>query len=237
MNQIALRSNTNAVARRGRPRRRTANTVRVRRRPRVTAAGSNTETMRTLRRITTLDMLDADGNDNFGSFNIVDSLTNYDGYENLANLFDQYQIRNCRVYISAMNSSPSNAMQILADIAATKVYSCLDYDTDASLSFDQIFSRKGTRVQSLPGSFLLVKSFVPKFLRSSPLITEHGSTLNPRVTWYNTTAPTAGHAKFNGLKMYVKNYGGEPAHDTAPTYQKFKMWIEIDVALRGSKLV
>lgn len=211
--------------------------LRTRRVPRVTSQGSSAITTRTLRRVLTLDMLDANGNDNYGSFNISDSITEYAGSGNLADLFDQYQIRKCRVYTAAYNSSPLVPTQVIADMATTKIYSCLDYDTDAALSFDEFISRRGLRTDCLTAHWQLVKGFVPRFHRTSPIVTDHQSTINPRVTWYNTSSPAGGHATFNGLKMYVKNYGGEPAHDTQTTYQKIKVMVEIDVALRGNKLV
>jgi hypothetical protein len=187
---------------------------------------------RTLRTLSTVTLDNAVGSDTYGQSNLWHTGTDFPGWNNLSSMYDQYQVKACRVSIFPVSSDVTDPTTNIVDLNATKIFSCLDFDTDANLDLDNILSRKGFRFQDLSAQKQLVKQYVPRFIRRSPVISEQAVTLDPRIQWFNTSTGTQ---SFGGLKLFIKNYGGLNTHPGTTELQNIKLMIEWDIDLRGQK--
>lgn len=230
---VAARRNNNKVSRRNNRRNRNNMAVVPKfRRPRTGQDGFMKQEMRTLRKISYIKLDNTTGSDTFGRANIYSEGTEFPGWNALADTFDQYQVKRMRVSIFPSSSQVIDPITNLVDLSMTKIFSCLDFDTDNLLDLDDIISRRGMRMQTLSVQKQLVKQFVPRFIRRSSTISEQSGTVNPSVMWWNTAVGTQA---FGGLKMYYTNYGGITTHPGPTQIQSIKMMIEWDVAVRGQK--
>jgi len=234
MSQLAIRTNGNAVSNANgrRNNRRTRAVIPRFRRPRTGQQGFMKEEMRTLRKLSVIRLDNSDGSNTFGRANIYSEGTEFPGWSSLADTYDQFQVRRMRVSIFPASSQVIDPTTNLVDLAMTKIYSCLDFDTDNLLDLDDIINRRGMRMQSLTSQKQLVKDFVPRFIRRSSVIIEQSGTVNPHVMWWNTAVGTQA---FGGLKMYYTNYGGITTHPGTTQLQEINVMIEWDVAVRGQK--
>jgi len=191
-------------------------------------------TTRTIRRIDTFKLDNSTGQDTFNKLAIADSLSYYQTSSDLDKFYEQYQIVNTKIwaYVSGFGTeSVYPSLATLLDIAQTKIYSCLDFDTNNTLDESEIISRASFNKHQLSPGYTLLASYQPRAARGTG---EQTQIINPNVIWYNLESAT--QPVFLGLKLYTKNYGGLRYHETTGSMQEIKILVESKIKLRGEKM-
>merc|ERR1711964_852881 len=129
------------------------------------------------------------------------------------------------------NGTTSFNNALLLDKASTKIFHCLDADSNTTLTEAQIYSKRNFKIDALGDNPKLLRTYVPTAARAGAAVSTQ--VVNPYTIWYNTTGGATGYP-FIGFNSIVKNYGGLLSHpDTLLLPQQIKLLIVTDIALRG----
>merc|ERR1711970_832330 len=204
----------------------------------VGAAPPTTVVTRSLHRMATVNLSTA--NPNGGTeifFSFGTTLDSYDAYEQLCAQYEQYRIKNIKMWVrpNAQNlAGLTDAIdRIGASYALTNYSTCesfIDYDTQIAPSQNEIYRRDKVQITKLDGAgWHQIASFTPKVRFDSTTIS-----LPALVTsndWLSTAYPELRHLGVRGVFKQDSDFWGT----TASTAARMSVYYTATVEFRGLK--